>query len=475
MPPLLNGETGQIGDPITQPGSFDDDRVDRNVAGQLIRSHLGPAGDCAIAKIEGRQLAPQILGLDVTMDRIGEPELGDKVVKSGRTTAVTFGVVARIHTTVRLDYGTAGEQDIGCFEIDPDPDHPAANSQISMGGDSGAAWMAVERGRATTVMVGLHFAGETGNQPDHAMACYATSVFEKLEIVPTRPVEISRPDVPGLGFAPGFVGGIVALPDPGTPAVRNDLVEVGGRTVFDYMHFSLAMSQSRRFARWVAWNVDGSSIHRLSRNGLRFKKDPNVPAEFQVGDELYANNPLDRGHIARRQDLLWGTEAEARRANKESFFFTNITPQHEAFNQSGAQGIWGELENAIFADTEVEALRVSLIGGPVLQADDREYRGVKLPREFFKILYYREADQEGLKARGYVLTQKDLINELEALELPEFAVFEVPIGEIGRRAGLSLPTASTPGGAGRRGRGRRAEAVEAPKIRRVASVSEIIR
>ncbi|WP_457841006.1 DNA/RNA non-specific endonuclease, partial [Staphylococcus aureus] len=80
----------------------------------------------------------------------------------------------------------------------------------------------------------------------------------------------------------------------------------------------------------------------------KFKKDPRLPNETQVGDELYDDNPLDRGHIARRADLLWGTLSEARQANTDSFFFTDITPQHEAFNQSSANGIWGVLEDAIF-------------------------------------------------------------------------------------------------------------------------------
>lgn len=472
---VLHGETGAIGDSIAQPGPFDDNRVPRNVCGRLVRSHLGAAGDCAIAQIEGRGLAPQILDLGVAVEQTGDPDLGNRVIKSGRTTDVTFGVVVRIHITVRINYGSAGQQDIGCFEIRPDPDHPAANGQISMGGDSGACWMAVERAKATSVMVGLHFAGETGNEPDHALACYATSVFQKLEIAAKPPVVIVRDDMRGFGFAPAFLDSILPLPRAATAAVRNDLVQVAGETVISYMHFSLAMSKSRRFARWVAWNIDGSSIHRLPRNNLRFKKDPNVPAEFQVGDELYSNNPLDRGHIARRQDLLWGTEAEARRANEESFFFTNITPQHEAFNQSGANGIWGELENAIFNDTEVAALRLSVMGGPIFQSDDREYRGIKLPREFFKILYYHETDGGALQAKGYVLTQKDLINELEALELPEFAVFQVPIDEIGRRSGLSFPSGSAPQPAPSRGGGRRPEAVEETRIRRIGSTREIVR
>ena len=42
--------------------------------------------------------------------------LGDKVIKSGRTTGVTQGVVVRIEVNTRLDYGTGSPAVIGGFE-----------------------------------------------------------------------------------------------------------------------------------------------------------------------------------------------------------------------------------------------------------------------------------------------------------------------------------------------------------------------
>jgi endonuclease G, mitochondrial len=349
---VLQGANGKIGDSIVQPGSHDDNRVDRNIVGKLVRSHLGVAGDCAIASIDNRKLAPEIFDLNVSVSRIGEPELGDRAIKSGRTTDVTYGKVQRIHVITRINYDEAGSREIGCFEIGPDPEHPAPNEEISMGGDSGSAWLFVDQNDITDMMLGLHFAGEVGDEPEHALACYAGSVFEKLNISPKKPLEIVREDAAGIGYAENFLGASIEMPKAATDEVKNDLLEVGGLTVIDYMHFSLSMSRSRRFARWVAWNVDGGSLRRLSRRGIKFKKDPQVPSDAQVGDELYDDNPLDRGHLARRADLLWGTLSEARQANIDSFFFTNITPQHEAFNQSSASGIWGVLEDAIFADVD---------------------------------------------------------------------------------------------------------------------------
>lgn len=464
---ILNGETGKVGDVIVQPGKHDDNRVERNAVGRLVRSHLGVAGDCAIAAIKQRQLEPAILDLGVVVNRIGEVDLGDKVVKSGRTTEVTYGVVNRIHVTTRINYGLAGDQDIGGFEIAPDPRRPAKNEEISMGGDSGSAWLLVDKEDPTDMMVGLHFAGETGDETEHALACYAASVFEKLQIQPAKPAPDSRLMEAVTGYSATFVGEPIGVPVAENIEVRDDLLEVDGSTVVNYTHFSLAMSKSRRFARWVAWNIDGSAIRRLSRSSISFKKDPNVPSKSQVGNELYVNNALDRGHIARRADLVWGTLEEAQRANVDSFFYTNILPQHEAFNQSEANGIWGELENAIFNDVEIENLHVSVMGGPIFMANDPFYRNVQLPKQFWKIIYFRESGDEIIKAKGYVLTQADLLNELEALELPEFSVYEVALEQISELTGLAFFKPSATGG-------RTPESVRPTAVRRIATVEEIV-
>lgn len=458
---VLHGPGGRIGDAIVQPGRHDDNRVDRNRVGQLVRSHLGVAGDCALATVSERRLAAEILELGEPVRRIGEPELADRVVKSGRTTGVTRGLVQRVHVVARIDYGAAGEQDIGCFEIGPDPEHPLADGELSRGGDSGAAWLLAEGDRATDMLLGLHFAGEVADEPEHALACYASSVFEKLGVLPVPP---ELPTRATSGYDAGFLGSPVPLPAAADAGVDSDLLVVAGTTVIPYTHFSLAMSRSRRFARWVAWNIDGAAIRRLSRSNIAFRRDDRLPAEAQVGDELYRNNPLDRGHLARRADLLWGSLDSARRANADSFFFTNITPQHEGFNQSGAGGIWGQLEDALFAEVDVADLRVSVMGGPILTEHDPVYRGVALPKRFWKILYYREGEDRAVRARGYVLTQEDLLSPLEALELPEFSVYEVAVGQIGEMTGLRL-WAGDPGSVGLRGAG----------VRRIDSVRTIIR
>lgn len=439
---VLHGVSGRPGDRIVQPGPFDDNAIDANGAAILVRSHLGLAGDCAIARLDGRSAEPAILELETGVEQVGVPDLGDPVVKSGRTTGVTRGIVTRIDVTTKLDYGDGnGEQRIGGFEIGPDAKALPEDGEISKGGDSGAVWLACDKqGKPQPIVLGLHFAGEADDDPaEHALACYAHAVFKKLEIRPLAGSEAQRARTSGLGFDPAFLKTRIELPKAGRGLTR-DVLKVGGGHEVRHTHFSLAMSRKRKLALWVAWNIDGGRLVSLSRKNLRFVHDPNVPEDAQIGDELYADNRLDRGHLARRRDLCWGPRAEAERANRDSFMFTNIAPQHQGFNQSGLGGLWGGLEDAIFADIEVADLRVSVMAGPIFRDDDPIYRDVRIPREFWKIIAFVDLETDRLVAKGFVLTQDDLLDRIESIGLEPFRIYQVPLGEIEARSGLSFGT-----------------------------------
>lgn len=429
---VLHGPEGVIGDEIVQPGPHDDNRMHLNHLGKLVRSHLGHAGDCAVATIEDREFRPSIMELKVVMEKLGDPELGDKVVKSGRTTGVTHGIVSRIHVITKIDYGgSTGEQEVGGFEIELDPDMPPDNGEVSMGGDSGSVWLfKSDTGKATNIIAGLHFAGEGPSDPnEHAIACYSKSVFEKLEIL-LSPPEVEA--VPDNGFNPDFLS--VRVNRPKLTTSKQNALLLNGSEIINYTHFSLSLNKVRRFAIWVGWNIDGGKIQKVSRKGIAFVLDPRVPSDYQVGKELYEGNRLDQGHIARRADLVWGGIAEARKANKDSFFFTNIAPQMDNFNRSASGGLWGRLEDAVFEYADVEDFRVSVFGGPVFHEDDWEFRGVKLPREFWKVIVFIEGQK--LKAKGFLLTQN--LDELEAFDLDDFKLFQVALREIESRCGLTF-------------------------------------
>lgn len=449
---VLHGAGGQIGDAIVQPGPYDDNRVFSNGIGRLLRSHLGLAGDCAIASVEGRRVDLAQLELGVVINSVGKPDLGDVLAKSGRTTGVTYGQVSRVDALFKMPYEDMPEQVIGGFEIEPWAKRLPKDGEISKGGDSGSAWLAVDtKGQTTTTMLGLHFGGDAeGSDGEFALACYAHSVFEKLEIEPLAEVApgahpITGPSVEAAErFRTGFRSDFLDFPVPRPrfqKSVADDLIGLAGGDFIDYCHFTVWQSRSRKLPRCVAWNIDGARKRSLSRKGIPFIKDSREGLEdFQWGDELYQGNPLDRGHVARRDDLVWGSPEEASQGNIDSFFFTNMTPQHEAFNQSQLKGQWGQLENAILDEVVLKDLRVSVMGGPVLAKEDRLYRGAQLPAEFWKIVFYVDDEDGQNKARAYVLTQQDLLKKLkpESLELSQFRWYQVPLTSIEKKTGMRL-------------------------------------
>ncbi len=215
------------------------------------------------------------------------------------------------------------------------------------------------------------------------------------------------------------------------PPTHSDTTDVR----LDYTHFSLSMNINRRLARWVAWNIDGTTLFPEIPRERDFYTEDRLPIDQQTSDEVYSNNDIDRGHLARRADLLWGSYEEAKMANHDSFCFTNIAPQMNTFNQSGLGGVWGELENGVLDLDALEDRRISLFGGPVLSDDDPSYRElVQVPREYWKIVSYVVGGE--LRVRPFLLTQS--LDKLSLSYLEDFKAYEVSLSDIEGRTGLAF-------------------------------------
>lgn len=429
---VLHGSNGEIGDPIVQPGPLDDNSgVSRNRVGTLVRSHLGLAGDCAISTISGRDANPTILDLDVTPVRVAKAELGDRVVKSGRTTAVTHGIVTRVAVTSRIDYqGTVGVQSIGGFEIEPDPDLPAPNDEISMGGDSGSFWLTKDpkTGEVLDVVVGLHFAGEGRSNPrEHALACNMHSVLRKLRVSivpPSGSVGNLIESTQRTGYDASFLGFTeIKLPKLVGASKRNAL-KVGESPVIPYHHFSLVMHRERRFAIYTAHNIDGLRIKQVSRTGWRL--DNRLDPDQQVDNSVYTNNDWDRGHLVRRVAVNWGTLAEARRANADTFHYTNAIPQHANFNQDE----WLHLEDWVLDGAREDNYRLSVFTGPVFTERDRSYRGIRIPPAFWKIIAMQKAEDDELSVTAFLMNQYELLHDRNGSRALDLQLYQVTVEEI---------------------------------------------
>ena len=105
---LANENNAEIGDDIYQPGPYD---------GGTDKDTIASLADFIPIKFDEENyvdaaIASPVSSNDVTFDIVGvgiprgfsKPFLGERVVKSGRTTGVTYGEISQIHGTFRIEY-----------------------------------------------------------------------------------------------------------------------------------------------------------------------------------------------------------------------------------------------------------------------------------------------------------------------------------------------------------------------------------
>ena len=236
------------------------------------------------------------------------------------------------------------------------------------------------------------------------------------------------------GYQAEFLGPRVHLPTSASPT-----------TALDYVHYSVAFRPDRRLACISAVNIDGNRLLEIERTKDVWLLDPRVPAAQQLDNAIYDHNDFDRGHLTRRRDPGWGTAAEAKAANDDTFHYTNAAPQVAVFNQS--KDLWAGLEDYILVHAATYQQRLSVFTGPVLLPADPVYRAAQIPLRFFKVAAW--LDEAGrIAAAGYVLDQTDLVavviaapdrRSRAAPPLGAYKTYQVPIADIAALAGLAMP------------------------------------
>ncbi len=342
-------------------------------------------------------------------------------------------------------------------EADPSPGFPDefTHDATTLGGNSGSCVFNLESGKA----VGLHFAGDfsvanyavSGKAILDALAGLSSTVVvssSNTEIVSDgrKPVSFYRDRD---GFNREFLGRgkkRIELPGPGERWEKDlaDVKDADSRkitTELKYRHFSVVMSVSRKLPLITAVNIDGLKSKRLGRVD-KWYVDGRLHDTFQIGNEAYARNPLDRGHMVRREDPVWGSMEDANQANIDTFHYTNCAPQHAGLNQKE----WLALENYVLGNARTHKLKVSVLTGPILRQNDPVYErshpesiSVQLPEDFWKVVVIVDGKTKRLSATGYVLTQGNMIRRLtEVFVYGGFRTYQVPISVIGDETGLDF-------------------------------------
>lgn len=262
------------------------------------------------------------------------------------------------------------------------------------------------------------------------------------------------PDDPEYRRRPGFdrrlLGFSVPLPRLTEPLLGDAFALPGYRSArrfeLRYHRYTVVFNQRRRLAFFAATNYDPRAPVQYGREGDdRWFYDPRLPRDLQAGNELYEDNPLDRGHLVRRADAAWGRdEREAKLASDDTFHYPNCAPQHEITNRGlvnrapASLRLWGRLEEHVARQGRRDARPIAIFSGPVFAPNDRRYRGVQLPKSFWKLIAYADDGGQPTSA-AFILTQAALIKGLEEeFEVGEYRAVQLRVADLAARVRLAF-------------------------------------
>ena len=256
-------------------------------------------------------------------------------------------------------------------------------------------------------------------------------------------VASSRPDYSGReGYDAAFLTGLaINLEDLLKDFIDSDklapLLDAAKGSFLKYTHFSTAQHRQRRMTLLTAVNIRGKAWESIKRTKDVWILDSRMDAKFQTGPAVYKLNDLDRGHMVRRQDPDWGSDALL--ANEDTFHYTNSCPQHKNLNQKE----WNVLEDYILKAATDEALDVSVFTGPVFSENDLPYRGVLLPLQFWKIAAMIKRNGTP-SVSGFVLSQAEMLGDVRAEEsigdtgFTTYQTYQVSLEHIAKLTGITF-------------------------------------
>ena len=181
--------------------------------------------------------------------------------------------------------------------------------------------------------------------------------------------------------------------------------------IIEYEGYTVSFNKDYKIANWVGYELTGEETVSKVKRINKFIKDVNA-INCPVNSD-YAKSGYDRGHMAPAADMAWNDNVM-----KESFYFTNMTPQEPSFNR----GIWKNLEDKC-RDWAVRDSAIIIITGPIVNGDEKKIgkNQVLVPDYFFKIILSPFKDKPYnaaflIKNEGSLLLLQDFMVSIDSIE-----------------------------------------------------------
>ncbi len=211
--------------------------------------------------------------------------------------------------------------------------------------------------------------------------------------------------VPWIG-ALIILGSVSSYAQTWLPRKAGSTNEVVTRTAY-----TLSYDDPHEVAAWVGYSLRPEHLRDCVGRSPKFFVDPDLRAGSATPED-YRGSGFDRGHLAPAGDMKWSAAAM-----RESFYYSNITPQRPGMNR----GKWMQLETLVRAWAKSHD-EVIVITGPVLNDVTQEigHSRVAVPAQHFKVLL---ATKGGVrKAIAFLMGQSPSDRDLITYALPVRAI-----------------------------------------------------
>jgi len=129
---------------------------------------------------------------------------------------------------------------------------------------------------------------------------------------------------------------LLAFTSKYTPDLNNFLQPIKCDRTLHKTAFDICYSCKYKHPLAVAYELKGDLVKKkISRKGLRFRPDYDLPTKCRSYSKDYSRTGFDRGHLASNASFDYN-----RKIQKETFFMSNIAPQKPQLNRR----YWAKVE-----------------------------------------------------------------------------------------------------------------------------------
>ena len=175
--------------------------------------------------------------------------------------------------------------------------------------------------------------------------------------------------------------------------------------LIEHEGFTLLFDTKTMCPRWVAWELTAEETRgKVSRSGVDFKADDQLPEQYQVASWDYNGGHYGRGHMCPAGDMKWSQQAM-----QDCHYMTNICPQTAELNKTW----WEHLERACRSWARQDG-SVQIVCGPVFSDNPKRFgkkHRMAVPKGFYKVVLSLKEGRE--KAIGFYYTNDDAPQPME--------------------------------------------------------------